>query len=179
MIDYMKCIGDNFPTVIASCAGDNSNYADLKWEAGDPIPSKAVLDASLFQTMKADKLAELSYACQVVITSGFLSNALGSLHMYDSEEVDQLNLVGSTANVAPTPTLPDGSSCLYACREVVGGITQPKSYKLHSYSQLRQIMSDGVDYKLSLLVNFNTKRYYVETATTIVQINAINWSSIP
>jgi hypothetical protein len=179
LMDYIGCIGTYFPNVIADCIGDPTKYENINWVAGDPLPTKVDMDILIFQNYKDTKITSLSDDCQNAITCGFISNALGSPHLYDSAEVDQLNLIGAVANVSPTIANPTGSSVYYATREVINGVTLPKEYDLHTYDQLRKVMSDGADYKLALLINFNIKRYYVTIATTIEQIDAITWSSNP
>lgn len=125
---------------------------------------------------KISKINELSLACKNDIISGFESSALGTPHIYDSEEVDQLNLVGSVATTAPTPDTPAGYSIYYAVRDVN---TNEKSYQLHTHGQLRQVLADGAQRKLFLLQKFATKRAIVEAQTTVSGVNAITWDSNP
>src|ERR1035437_8764011 len=98
MMDYMGCIGTYFPNVFVSCIGDSTVYSNIIWESGDPLPTQAILDTKIFQDVQTSKIAELSANCQAAITAGFLSSAIGGSHLYDSQEVDQLNLIGATAN---------------------------------------------------------------------------------
>lgn len=179
MIDYITCLGKYYPTVFASCVGDSTVYSNLLWESGDDIPAKTVLDNKIFEDLQNSAIAALSTICGNIITAGFISSALGSTYMYDSEDVDQINLIGATTTVGPTAANPDGTSMWYAVRPVVDGITEAKTYMLHTYAQLRQVMDDGANYKLGLLMNFNTKRYYIGIATTPDEVSAITWSSNP
>ena len=41
---YIQAIGVGFPTVQCHAIGDGSVYADLVWDAGDPIPAQTTLD---------------------------------------------------------------------------------------------------------------------------------------
>jgi len=185
MLGYVECIGKYFPTVFVHCTGTAINgtmlekYESLIHDGGDYIPSKAVLDDFIFEDLKITAIDNLSTICQDAIRGGFFSSALGSRHIYDSDEVDQLNLIGATTSTLPTPTEPDGGLMYYAVREVIDNITQPKDYKPHTHTQFRQVMADGAAYKLALLMNFNYKRYFISNATTPEEVLAITWSSNP
>ena len=45
MTTYIEAIGRGFPLVQCHALGDGSVYESLVWDAGEPIPSKEVLDA--------------------------------------------------------------------------------------------------------------------------------------
>jgi hypothetical protein len=178
-MNYLDCISANYPTVMVDCYGDTFNYNDLNWLGGDPLPLQADLDAIIFMQLVNDKLSELSAACQADIMAGFVSSALGSPNMYDSTEVDQLNLIGAVSATAPTPSAPSGYSNVYAVRPVVNGVIQPKTYIVHSYGQFRQVLADGSAYKSTKLLAFNTKRNYLLTLTTVADVDAVTWLSTP
>ena len=97
---------------------------------------------------------------------------------YDSDELDQLNLVGSVASTAPMEGFPSGFASEYACRPIVNGIPQTKEYKLHTYAQFRMVIYDGVQVKLAKLKQFNDLRNYIdETELTIEQLEAITFET--
>jgi len=166
MINYVEAIGACFPNVGVVCIGDPTNYANLTWETGDPIPTQAAIEAAFLEVAKKKRIVELSHDCEQAIISGFVSSALGTPHMYDSEVVDQLNLAGSLVNVFPTVENPNGGAEDYAARPVVDGVVQPKVYINHTFSQLKQVVADGVAFKLNLLKQFNTKRDYILNQVT-------------
>lgn len=142
------------------------------------IPTEEELDTnpSLVAVAKAERIAKLSQDCALDIMSGFTSDALGALHIYDSEEVDQLNLIGSVSTTAPTPDAPTGYTIYYAVRNVE---TQIKSYELHTHFQLRQVLADGAQVKLFKLQKFAVKRAIVEMQSTVSGVEAITWESTP
>lgn len=179
MIDYMTCLSSCFSTTFAVCTGDPNVYNNIVWVDGDPLPDQATMDASRFSALQNSAISALSDICANIITSGFISSALGTPHLYDSEDVDQINLIGATTTTAPSMVDPNGTAMYYAVREIVNGVTLPKNYTLHTYDQFRQVMTDGANYKLALLMNFNIKRYYISIATTPEQVEAITWSSNP
>lgn len=177
-MNYLDCLSTFFPNVEAICYGSPDVFTDIQWVGGLTMPTKAEMDVVIFNQAKLDKIAELSAACQEDIHNGFTSSALGSLNMYDALEVDQLNLIGAVAATSPAPSFPAGFEIGYAVRPIINGVVQPKQYVVHTYGQLRQVLTDGAAYKFKELINFNTKRAAVNAATTIAEINAITWASV-
>lgn len=168
-ISYLDVISNYYPTIQVSATGPN--YEDITWSHGGPI-AKNELEDKMIDLAKDKKVEELSYACERAIIGGFLSSALGSSHVYDSEEVDQINLLGAVAAASPTPDQPQGFSIYYACRDVQTGI---KSYAEHSYVQLRTVLNDGSLFKLYHLQTFHTKRVQVWACQTLEEIDLISW----
>lgn len=110
------------------------------------------------------RITEMSEACRADIVGGFESAALGVSHYYDSDEVDQLNLIGAVAA---------GDTMEYGCHEVLGG---PKVYKSHTHAQLQQVIRDGRNIKLAKLQAFNTKKAQALQATTKAGVDtACQW----
>lgn len=171
-MDYVTLIGTEYPDIEVHVIGDASNYDNITWLNPEQQIPKNILDEKRIARLKKDKINDLSNKCEQAIIGGFISNALGVDHLYDSEEVDQINLIGAVAATAPSPAEPNGYSNYYACRDVATGI---KSYIEHSYSVLRQVMFDGAQFKLGHLQRFHALRIQVQEAITEEQINAINW----
>ena len=118
----------------------------------------------------ATKIANLSGAAGNLVISGFQSNA-GGLHIglkwYDSEQEDQLNLVGSASSIDA------GESTIYFYRDTVGGT---KIYVPHTRAQMKKVLQDGRDRKLVIFVEFNVKKEAVLAATTMAELDAITWT---
>ena len=163
MTNYMTLLAKYYPGVGVVCEGDTSVYSNLIYVSGDPMPSQADLDAADFLEYKANHILSLSAACRSEIVNGFTSDALGTTHWYDSEEVDQLNLIGSVTS---------GDDMDYGCRETEGG---DKVYKFHTNWQLQKVIQDGRDMKLTKLQSFSTKKAQVLAATTQAEVDAITW----
>lgn len=182
-IDYVRAIGELYPDVHVFCNGDPTNYADLQHEGGGQIPIKEELDYMYMEYVKEGRIRELSDECAIRIRFGFISNALGVPKLYDSEEVDQLNLLGSVAMIAPTPENPEGTSTWFAIRDPAltrNNIRGPKEYAIHTHPQLKQVMIDGYNFKLGQLLNFNNKRDFINNNNlTFEQISQVTLDSVP
>jgi len=178
-MDYINCISQHFPTIVVVCRGDSRNYDDVEWIGGDSLPSKETLDELIFLDVKKEKIALLSKACNEQIIAGFESDALGYPCIYDSEDVDQINILGVMSMISPAPGLPEGSYAPYAVRKIVDGEIKSKEYCIHSYAQLRKAVTDGGIFKLTLLQKFNDKRDLVNAATTETAISEMTWLSTP
>ena len=171
-MDYVTLIGEEYPDIEVHVIGNANDYDNITWlNPAQQIP-KATLDERKLVLIKKNKIIDLSNSCEKAIIGGFISNALGADHLYDSEEVDQINLIGAVTSTAPTVAEPNGYSSYYACRDVSTGI---KSYIEHSHFVLRQVMADGALFKLNLLQRFHMFRSQVEGAVDEEQINAIIW----
>ncbi len=168
-ISYLDVISRFFPEIQISATG--SSYSNINWEHGGPIAQNELED-KMIDLAKERKIEELSMECERSIISGFLSAALGSTYVYDSEEVDQVNLLGAVTSSAPTQTEPTGYAIYYACRNVETGV---KSYHEHSYAQLRQVLADGSLFKLFYLQKFHEKRVLVQNCLTVDEVDLINW----
>lgn len=174
----MSALGKYFPTVEASCMGDEV-YENIQWTGGDPLPTADELNKASLTEHKEMKITELSNACAQQIISGFESAALGAPHLYDSEAVDQLNIVGSFSATTPDATSPEGSQTYHAVRPIIDGIPQMKEYKLHDNIQMKKVLLDGVAFKLVKLSRFNDLRNEIlaNEERTIAEINDITWKT--
>lgn len=176
-MDLMTTLAKNFPNVFAHVEGADGGYANLVWEGGAPLPSEAELMAAHLKDHKETKIQELSDDCAKDIVSGFVSAALGTEHLYDSEPVDQLNIVGSYVATTPDTINPQGSQTYHASRPIINGAPQLKEYKLHDNVQMKKVIMDGVAFKLAKLTRFNNMRneILVNTTRTAEEIAAITW----
>lgn len=177
VMTYIELIGLYFPNVQCYVQGADDVYESIIWQSGDPLPAKQQLDVMRVNVHKETHIEALSTACHEDIIRGFVSSALGTPHVYDSKEVDQLNLVGSVAATSPNSMNDMHPGTIhYACRDAV---TLAKSYKLHTYDQLRQVLADGAVIKLQKLQQFSVKAELVQAAATHEEIAAITWTSVP
>ena len=125
-------------------------YAGITWIVGGPIAQNE-LEIKILDLAKELRTAEVSQDCENFIMSGFQSDALGTPHIYDSEFVDQINLVGALIMTSPFGDDVDGYSIYYACRDVATGV---KNYYPHTYPILRKVIYDGSMFKLENLQKF-------------------------
>jgi len=131
--------------------------------------AKAEVDRLLAPTLaelKASKTSEINSACSKAITSGFTSSALGTPHTYQSEQTDQLNLIG---------VVTAGQDDYFKCgvTDANGNVTW--NYELHTIAQLQQVLADGKAHKQVLLQKAGTLKAQVTSATTIAEVEAIVW----
>lgn len=127
------------------------------WEALTPSPPT---DAEVLATTKTERIAAINAACAATITSGFTSSALGTLHTYDSEETDQINLIGAMSLGIDLP---------YKCADADG----IKAFRLHTASQLKQVAIDGATVKLAALEKASALKALVVAAGTVGEVISI------
>lgn len=89
--------------------------------------------------IKEQIFQKINKLCYEEIVSGFESKALGEVHVYDSEDVDQVNLIGAVAS---------GSDVYYKCSRNSDGL---RDFFLHTNAQVKQVLADGASRKISLL----------------------------
>ena len=140
-------------------SGDKYVYLDTKEEVEASIAREAEIKNhnDFLQLLKDAKSKEINIACKNDIESGFVSNALGAEHTYQSGQIDQLNLIGLVASGADDYFKADGE------------------YKLHTAEQLQQVLNDGKTYKQTLLQKANMLKSKIIEATTEEEIEGIAW----
>ena len=139
----------------------------------DPLQqkiSKEEFETSLEQQIlllnKNKKVNEINTACAKEITSNFNSDALGDTHIYQSEQTDQLNLIGVVIA---------GQDDYFKCgvEDADGNVTW--NYEKHTIAQLQQVLQDGKVHKQGLLQKANILKTQVANATTVEDVEAIVW----
>lgn len=99
-VSYTDVLGYKYPTVIAQCMGDGSDYDAIEWISGDPVPPKAELDADCL------------YYTQVRVWNGIKAlrdwyqqnGVLVGSHWFNSDpmsRIQQIALVIFGANLPP------------------------------------------------------------------------------
>lgn len=116
---------------------------------------------------KTRQTAAINAACRAAIVGGFTSAALGTPHVYDSEETDQANLTGQRQRAAIT-----GQAQLYKCQDVATGV---KDWRLHAPEQLDQVFLDGAAFKETQLVKATLLKQQIAQAQTLEEILAVVW----
>lgn len=113
------------------------------------------------------KYADINQACELAITSGFTSTALGEEFLYNSQVEDQLNLSGIIQAAIDSP---------YACRDAQG----VKAYRPHTAAQLREVGNDFTAFKLQLLQRSHDLKQLLDQALAagdLAAIEAVTWAS--
>jgi hypothetical protein len=125
----------------------------------------SVVEKSLAQ-LKLEKINELSLLCRTAIRAGFESDALGAVHTYDSNTIeDQVNLIGTQ------PLAIAGLSVAYVCTDKAG----LKEARLHTPEQMQKVFADGALKKQEYLVRFHQLRLLVEQADSAETLESIQW----
>lgn len=137
------------------------DYATKTWK----LPSDAL------DKVKAAKKETLREAARSAIVGGFVSSALGSPHLYPSNETDQGNLIASvTASLYPN--LPANWTTPFLCADAAGHWT----YRNHTAAQIQQVGTDGKAAILDKLVAKAQKHVAADAAASIEAVEAVSWA---
>lgn len=130
-------------------------------------------DRRTLEDFKSLKKDEINATCEKAIISGFKSSSLQDEYLYQSDRDDQLNLTGLVAN-----GIDDFLKCGLVTIVLENSIEKKVitwDYKLHTIAQLKDVLADGAKYKLDLLIKANTLKIQVQNATTVNELDGINW----
>lgn len=58
-MEYIVVLGRAFPNVGASSSGDGTVYENLVWSGGNPLPTKAELDAAMLNISRSDLIVKV------------------------------------------------------------------------------------------------------------------------
>lgn len=140
---------------------DSTNIAKADIE-----DAKVKQEALYLQDYKDELIKAINAKCELEIISGFPSLALGDEHIYQSDEKDQLNLVGRVT------TNKDG---LFKCRVKQEDESVVWDWKPHTSAQLQTVLQDGDKYKEELLIKANQLKVSVTSATTVEELESVVW----
>lgn len=113
--------------------------------------------------LRSEKEIDININCASDITGGFESNALGSVHFYQSEQEDQINLIGCVAG---------GLDEIFKCKNSIG--VQVWEYRLHTATQLKQVLNDGKTIKQAHLQKALSLKDGIKTASS-EELTTTNW----
>jgi len=130
----------------------------------EPVPKPSA--EKILKRSKKSKTNEINTACAKEITNSFNSDALGDTHIYQSEQTDQLNLIG---------VVTAGQDDYFKCgvTDANGNVTW--NYEKHTIAQLQQVLKDGKAVAQTLLQKANTLKQQVAEATTVEDVEAVVW----
>ena len=117
---------------------------------------------------RAERKQYVNSQCRSHIESGFISDALGSEHFYESREYDQSNLQ-ATFLVARELDQPRPFKCFDS-----GGV---EAYRMHTVPQLVQLGLALEQHKMGALGKVFMLRQMIDAATTVDEVNAIDWDT--
>jgi len=128
-------------------------------------------DFRTLDELKFAKISEINNACSSQIVSGFTSTALDTAtpttYHYQSEQIDQLNLIGLVSG-----GIDDALKC---SKDDGNGNPTTWNYELHTIAQLIQVLNDGKAYKISLLTKAANLKAQAQAAATQDDLDAIVW----
>jgi hypothetical protein len=124
------------------------------------------LDAGWLLYYKTQKILLFSETVRAELLGGFSTDILvsGVDRHYDSQEIDQLNLVGLVAA---------GDDAEYSSRETPSSVT--KEYHTYTHAQLQLLLQRGRDWKTEKLQKFNNKKNTILACSGIEGVDAISW----
>ena len=150
----------------------NRHWEEYKlWKEGKDVNGDALPGNPGLQTPdpqytldeeKSLKKEELRQDCKSAIQGGFTSSATGTEYTYQSDEKDQINLIGANqAGVDMEYTVIDG--------------TGNKVRVQHTVAQLLTVFSDGVAAKQAHINNLYAKYALVDAASSKTDLDAITF----
>jgi hypothetical protein len=142
----------------------NKDYQEvLEWIEEGNTPEPFLTYEEKVNNLKLSKTNTINMSCKQAIESGFISAALGTEHKYESEEIDQLNLIGAVSS---------GISQSIKCSED-GGETW--GYKIHTNTQLKTVLKDGAKIKAEYLQKASVLKEQIKNTTSLEELEQINW----
>jgi len=146
----------------------DAQYQDLTSNQGARIWNSAtssVVDAVIPILVVQDRqVAILTAACANTIIGGYSSSALGSAYTYASQSTDQANLVQTAASAGGN----------LWCKNSAG----IWSFMAHTQVQAQAALADFVTFRNKQQQQLVTLTAQVNAATTVVVIDAINWTAV-
>lgn len=131
----------------------------------------AWIDPRTLDDLKHAKHLELNAACQSQIYSGYESAALGAPHHYPANDKDQSNMIASVTS-SLYPGLPAEWVTPFWCADGSG----VWAYRPHTAAQIQQAGADGKAAILAALSKNAVLQARVAAATTIDELNAVEWN---
>lgn len=166
-------IGEEEYNTLIAAFEKNEEITETTQEEEVQIPEEQVEDNPTIDFVKASKLAEISHACNVIITNGFdivLSD--GETHHFSLTTQDQLNLITLSSLAANGETMipyhADGELCKFYSPEditsIVNYATQFKTYHVSYHNALKLYVESlddlaqirGIEYGIDIPIEFQS-----------------------
>ena len=155
-MDYTTIVWETEETHVIEQNDENGTQETItKTVPITPIPESDILD-----NYKDELIDDLDRDTNEQILSGFESSALGSPHHYDAMIENQINIIGAVLA---------GTELYYSCTDQNG----IKDMRLHTAEQIKQVFTDGVTYKQTLVSQFYQKRDAFRNASTLNELVAL------
>lgn len=142
-------------------------------------PPPAPTEEELLAKAVAAKKEELSEACAIAITGGFVSEAMGAKYQYDSTSEDQFNLSAMyQASLLPTFDTAEpykGSVPIRACKVAKDGTLGDKEVLLHNKVQITTMFTDLCLHIGSQKQHLWEKQEILKSCETPEEVSLIEW----
>ncbi len=102
----------------------------------------------------------MSNACQVAITGGFVSSALGAANTYPADQVTQTNIIAASDHGGSLWCQPSGGAW---------------AFTTHSEAQATQVYSDLTAHIQAQQTTYAGLLAQIAAATTVAAVQAITW----
>ena len=122
------------------------------------------------ESSRSSKAVVIDTACRTTILAGFKSSALGVEHHYPAKLTDQSNLSGSILT-SMLPDTPADWVTPFWCADGSG----VWEFRLHTAAQIQQVGRDGKQAILLAMGKNEQLQTSIALATTLEEINQINW----
>ncbi len=151
-----RFVGNAAPGTFAALVPQSPSEPYMVWD----FPTKQWKDGRTLDDFKGIKKEEINSYIEKLIVKGFDSSALGTPYHYDNQITDQVNL-------ADAVTL--GTSVMFKCTDATG----KKALVQHTSSQIQDVRSDSIKFKMQLLQQADTLKQQAANALTIDDVNKI------
>ncbi|WP_137132758.1 hypothetical protein [Rhizobium sp. FY34] len=135
-------------------------------------PYGLIVASSALDACRQIRLSAITSACGAAIVGGFTSDALGSLHIYPSQQIDQINLMGSVTDSLLPDLSPDWSTPFW-CQDENGAW----AFRQHDALQIQRVGSDGKAHVVACQTKLAMLTAEANSKTNPEEIAAIGWGA--
>ncbi|MDY7510665.1 hypothetical protein ACQ4P5_23265 [Ralstonia sp. L16] len=133
---------------------------------GHPIAVEPISLMTLGQVQVA-RVTKISTACASALTTGFPSSALGTAHIYPSQDDDQRNLQSAVSAAVAAPS--NWTTPIWCASN------DAWSFTAHTAAQVQQVNADWLAHRVAAQQKYADLIARINAATSIAEVQAIAW----
>ncbi|CAJ0815774.1 hypothetical protein LMG19087_02541 [Ralstonia wenshanensis] len=133
---------------------------------GHPIAVEPISLMTLGQVQVA-QVTKISAACAAALTTGFTSSALGTAHIYPSQDDDQRNLQSAVSAGVAAPS--NWTTPIWCASN------DAWSFTAHTAAQVQQVNTDWLAHRVAVQQKYADLITRINAATSIAEVQAIDW----
>lgn len=133
---------------------------------GHPIAVEPISLMTLGQVQVA-RVTKISTACASALTTGFPSSALGTAHIYPSQDDDQRNLQSAVSAAVAAPS--NWRTPIWCASN------DAWSFTAHTAAQVQQVNVDWLAHRVAAQQKYADLIARINAATSIAEVQAIDW----